>query len=114
MSISSKVSNTQSKIRAIPDPDRKIEREKSVAVDAADDVLSDGRKIAGLARTAKTNDAEIIATARTAQQQMETALNAAREQLQETLEKAQQDFQEAATAITNNFANSIGTMETTK
>lgn len=53
MSISSKVSNTQSKIRAIPDPDGEIKSQKNAAVDAADDVLSDGREIASLARTAK-------------------------------------------------------------
>jgi DNA anti-recombination protein RmuC len=114
MSISSKVRATQGKINAIPDPEGKIKSEKAAASNSADDVLSDGKEIVRLARAAKTNDAEIITTARTAQQQMETALNAAREQLQETLERAQRDFQEAATAITNNFANSIGTMETTK
>lgn len=125
MSISSKVSNTQSKIRAIPDPDGEIKSQKSAAVDAADDVLADGREIASLARTAKWNDGEIIATARTAQQQLESALedarrqlqtscDAAREQLETALNRAQEDFQSTVTSITSNFANSVGTMESTK
>lgn len=114
MSISSKVSNTQSKIRAIPDPDRKIEKEKGAAVDAADDVLSEGRTIASHARTAKTNDAEIISTAQAAQQQLRTALDAAREQLEATLSRAQQDFQNTVTAINESFESSMTTMVQTK
>lgn len=125
MSISSKVSNTQGKIRAIPDPDGEIKSQKSAAVDAADDVLADGREIASLARTAQANDSEIMGTAQAAQQQLKTALDEARRQLQiscdaarnqldTALDRVQQDFQSTATAITGNFEQSVATMERTK
>ncbi len=123
MSISSKVSATTSAISEINTDN--LESQKPRATSAANAIKSEWDKIESLSRTAKGNDGEIMSTARAAQQQLESALDAAvrqlqasfdaaNEQLQTTLRRAQEDFESTATAIRNNLANSISTMESTK
>lgn len=114
MSISSEVNNTQGQIRAIPDPDNTIKGAKDAAIDAADDVLSEWRRISELARTAKSNDNQILERISQAQQKLETELQQARQQLEESLSKAQQDFETTVTTITDAFATSVWAIKTIK
>lgn len=121
MSISSNVGETKEKIRAIPDPDNTIEWAKDSAIDAADDVMSDGRKIQGLAWEAKTNDGEILSTAQAAERALKSFISAARTDLEtqmkiarDAMDTAQRNFDQAATRIVTDFEGSIRAINDTK
>ncbi len=83
--------------------------------------MSDGRKIQGLARDAKTNDGKILSAAQDAERALKSFISTARSDLEtqmkitrDAMDTAQRNFDQAATRIITDFEGSIRTINDTK